>query len=395
MRIGVNGYYLTTLYSGIGQYTLNLLGALAEVDAKNKYYIFSPTEIEWNFPKNFQLKVIKPWPFFPKTFLNRFLWEEFQLGKAIKTYRIEVFHSPYQSLPRGAEKIANVVTIHDAIPWLFPFERKQVSYRWYCDLRKNLLRQRAKKIITISDTAKLDIAPVYGLKPETIEITYESVDPIFWERPTKKEISEFKQKYSINKDFILYVGGLKRHKNLRILIKAFDILVKKNGFEGDLYIVGEIRETTPVSSEIYYKVKDLKTYAKLKRIKNRVNFPGFVPRKDLLLFLHLAKCFVSISLYEGFGLPALEALTVGTPCVLSNLGAFPEIADNAALLVYPYGPHRIAEALYQVLTDKHLRKELIKKGKERAKLFDRIKMAKRVLDIYEEVWDDYKIKFKP
>lgn len=395
MRIGVNGYYLTTSYSGIGQYTINLLRALSEIDSKNKYYIFSPAEIEWDFPSNFKLKIVKPLPIFSNTFINRFLWEEFQLGRALDTHKIQVFHGPYQSLPRGAKKIANVVTIHDAIPWRFPFERKQLIYRWYSDTRKSLVCKRAKKIIAVSETSKLDFAPVYGIKPETIEVAYESVDPVFWKRPTEGEIEAFKKKYNITKDFILYVGGLKRHKNLRILIKSFDILARKNDFKGNLYIVGEIRKTMAVSSEIYYSINGLKKYAKLKKISHRVKFPGFVSQQDLVLFMYLAKCFVSLSLYEGFGLPALEAITSNTPCVLSNLGAYPEIAGNAALLVYPYGPHRIADAIHQVLTDKNVRKELIKKGQERAKFFDRIKIAKRVLNIYEEVYDDYKIKFRP
>ena len=104
MRIGINGYYLNTLYAGIGQYTINLLRSLSEIDKENKYYIFTPTDVEWDFPHNFKLKVIKPLPIFPKTFLNRFLWEEFQLGWEIKKNKIDVFHGLYQSLPRGSQQ---------------------------------------------------------------------------------------------------------------------------------------------------------------------------------------------------------------------------------------------------------------------------------------------------
>lgn len=395
MRIGINGYYLTTQYTGIGQYTINLLHALAELDNKNIYYIFSPEDIKWNFPENFRLKVIRPFPLFPNTFFNRFIWEEYQLGHAIKKYKIEVFHAMYQSLPQGSNKIGNVVTIHDAIPWKFPFERKQLSYRWYSDIRKNLVSKRAKKIITVSETSKLDLAPIYEIKPETIEVTYESIDPIFWKKPTKQEINEFKKNFKILNEFILYTGGLKRHKNLRMLIKSFAILVKEYGYKGNLYILGAIRKTMAVSPFIYYQIEDLEKYAKLKEIGDRVKFIGLVSRKEMSLFMHLAQCFISISLYEGFGLPAIEAITSGCPSVLSNLGAYPEIADGAALFVYPYGPHRIAEALNKVLTDKNLRESLIKKAYKRAKFFDRIKIAKRVIEIYNEIYDDYKINYQP
>jgi len=133
----------------------------------------------------------------------------------------------------------------------------------------------------------------------------------------------------------------------------------------------------------------------MKHIGDRVKFIDFVSQKDLAVFYRLAKCFVSVSLYEGFGLPAVEAMTAGCPAVLSNLGAYPEIAADTALLVYPYGPHRIAQALNTAITDQNVRRTVIKKGLERVKFFDRKKIAKRVLEIYQEVYDDYKVSFQP
>src|ERR1035437_2625586 len=226
MKIGINGYYLSTPYSGIGQYSRNLLNALSEIDRENQYLLFTPGDIkDLQLPDNFKIVVVKPFRFFSKTFLNRYFWEEYQLGNAIRKHKIDVFHGLYQSLPRGVEKIGNVVTIHDGIPWRFPFERKKWSYRWYTDQRKKTVRERAKKVITVSETSKLDFASIYGIKPETIEVTYESVNTSFNKTPSSKEIADFKARYNIKKDFILYTGGLKRHKNLRMLIKSFDILV--------------------------------------------------------------------------------------------------------------------------------------------------------------------------
>lgn len=395
MRIGINGYYLTTPNSGIGQYSYNLLRALAEIDHKNIYYVFCPQPVAWDFPENFKLKTIYPMPFFGGSFINRFYWEEYQLGQEIKEFKIQVFHGLYQSLPKGVEAIGNVVTIHDAIPWRFIFERKQLSYRWYSDWRKKLVTQRAKKIITISETSKLDFASVYKIKPETIEVTYESVNPIFLAKPKPAAVADFKKKYQIDKNFILYVGGLKRHKNLRMLIKSFTILVNKYGYSGDLFILGSIRKTMAVSSYIYYREKDLRRYAGLKKISDRVKFVGFVDQEEMALFFHSAQAFISISLYEGFGLPALEAMSAGCPAVLSHLGAYPEIAQNAALFVYPYGPHRIAEALNQVVSNSSVRHKMIKDGLSRAGFFDRKKIAARMLEIYQEVFDDYQVNYQP
>jgi glycosyltransferase involved in cell wall biosynthesis len=395
MRIGINGYYLTTPNCGIGQYSSNLLQAMAETDHKNTYYVFCPKPINWDLPENFKLKVIYPMPFFRGSFLNRFYWEEYQLGQEIKEYKIQVWHGLYQSLPGGSETIANVVTIHDAIPWRFLAERKQFSYRWYSDIRKKLVSRRAKKVITVSETAKADFAFTYKFKPETIEVIYESVHSDFSQKLSAAAAADFKQRFKIGRDYILYVGGLKRHKNLRMLIKSFAILVNEYGFKGDLYILGEIRKTMAVSPYIYYRSADLQRYARMKHIGDRVKFIDFVSQKDLAVFYRLAKCFVSVSLYEGFGLPAVEAMTAGCPAVLSNLGAYPEIAADTALLVYPYGPHRIAQALNTAITDQNVRRTVIKKGLERVKFFDRKKIAKRVLEIYQEVYDDYKVSFQP
>jgi glycosyltransferase involved in cell wall biosynthesis len=262
-------------------------------------------------------------------------------------------------------------------------------------MRKKKVSQRAKKIITISETSKLDFASVYKIKPETIEVTYESVHPIFSTTPKPAAVVDFKEKYQINKDFILYVGGLKRHKNLRMLIKSFTILVNEYNYPGDLYILGSIRKTMAISSYIYYREKDLRRYTQLKKISDRVKFVGLVSQEEIALFFYLARAFVSISLYEGFGLPALEAMASGCPAVLSNLGAYPEIAQNAALFVYPYGPHRIAEALNQVITGIPAREALVKQGLQRAQFFDRKIIAKRMLEIYQEVYDDYKVNYQP
>lgn len=395
MRIGINGLYLSTPYSGIGQYTINLLRALSEIDHTNKYFIFTNAKIKFEFPANFRVIKIDPIPLFPKSFLSRFIWEEYQLGSAIRKYKLDIFHGLYQSLPRGVEKIGSIATIHDAIPWRFPAERKQLAYRWYSDIRKNLLTKRAKKIVSISETTKLDLAPIYGMKPETIEVTYESVDSIFFTTPTEKEINDCRKKFELPQKYILYSGGLKRHKNLRMLIKSFSILAKTYKYPGDLLILGAVRNTMAVSKAIYYKPEDLMKYAKLMKVGDRVHIVGFISRSEMSTLLHTADAFISLSLYEGFGLPALEAVTAGIPAVLSRIGAFQEVIKDAGVYVYPYGPHRIAEELNSVLIDQKVQVKLKQQAKKRAVFFDQYKIAQRILEIYQEVYDDCVTSFEP
>jgi len=391
MRIGINGYYLSVNYSGIGQYTYNLLQALSEIDKQNKYYIFTYYDTDLDFGKNFKFIKI-PMPL-PGTFLGRLFWEQILIGKALMDYKIAIYHSLYQSLPFLAKKIPSIVTIHDAIPWRFPFQRQQFSYRLYSDISKKSCL-RASKYITVSETTKLDFAPVYEIKPELIEVTYESINKTFQRSFTKQETQAFKNKYKIDRKYILYVGGLKRHKNLRVLIKAFSFFKKlyDKKDEYDLFLLGDIRRNMAISPYIYYRVEDLEKYAAAKKIKKHVRFFGKQTFEDLTHFYRNSSCFVSLSLYEGFGLPALEAITAKTPCVLSNLGAFKEIINGAAIYVYPYGSHRIADAMHQVLTDMKLKEKLKFHSARIIQRYDRTKIAKRILEIYEEVYDDLKYR---
>jgi len=391
MRIGINGYYLSVNFSGIGQYTHNLLEALAEIDKKNKYYVFTYFDTNVNFGSNFHIVKI-PMPF-SGSFWGRLFWEQKLIGDYLIKYKIDVYHSLYQTLPLISKKIPSVVTIHDAIPWRFPFQRKQFSYRLYSDISK-VSCKRATKFITVSETTKLDFAPVYEIKPELIEVTYESINKIFLNRPSSQQNQAFLEKYNLKRKYILYVGGIKRHKNLRMLIKSF-ALFKQNYDEKDEYdliVLGDIRRNMAVSHYIYYRVEDLEKYVAAKKLKKYVKFFGKQSFEDMALFYRNASLFISLSLYEGFGLPALEAISVGIPSVLSNLGAFKEIIQNAAVYVYPYGAHRISLAMHNIFSSSDVRAQLKRNAPIVASRYDRLKIAKRILEIYEEVHDDYKFK---
>jgi glycosyltransferase involved in cell wall biosynthesis len=327
------------------------------------------------------------------SFLGRIIWEQYMLGDYLKKYKIDVYHSLYQTLPFASKKIPSVVTIHDAIPWRFPFQRKQFSYRLYSDISK-VSCKRASKFVTVSETTKVDFAPIYEIKPELIEVTYESINKIFKNKITKTENEAFVKKNEIKRKYILYVGGLKRHKNIRMLIKAFTLFKeaydKKD--EYDLYILGDIRRNMAISPYIYYRVEDLEKYVAAKKIKKYVRFFGKQSFEDLALFYKNAAVFISLSLYEGFGLPALEAISVGVPTILSNLGSFKEIIQDAGVYVYPYGAHRISDALNLVLTDNSVRKSLKENSVKVIPKYDRLHIARRMIEIYEEEYDDFKFK---
>lgn len=386
VKIGINGYYLSFITSGIGQYTFQLLSGLSSIDKINEYYIFSPRySVKPSLGKNFYLIEIPPFPMLRNSFINRFIWEEFQLESAIAKYSIQLFHSPYPSLPRGSAKIPSVVTIHDAIPWLFGYYKNDFLYWFYLNLQKNNIIKRSNKIITDSNSSRSDIASVYGYEQQDIKIIYPGIDPIFKRQVYTSERSVFIKKYHISSPFIVYSGGFQKHKNLKTLFMSFKILLNSYGYRGKLFILGEIRSDTAVSALIYEKLSDLKSMVHALGIEKNVVFTGFVPKEDYFLFIKSAQIFVSLSLCEGFGMPAVEALSSGTPVVLSKINTYREIESNTAVLVHPLSPPEIAENIHSVLTTESLRQRLRKNGLLRTRYFNNLRMALEMQALYTKI----------
>lgn len=384
MRIGLNARYLTVPYAGIGQYTLNLIKSLAEIDSENEYFLFVPWPVEYKFGPNFTIVDVRELKILGRDFAGRLLWEQYQLGRAIKRYKLDIYHSLYQTMPFGSQRIPSIVTIHDAIPWHFPFQREDLWYRWYSDISRWSCH-KAQTVFAVSESAKADISLVYGLRPENIVVTYQTIGKKFSrsdsQLPGKRALLK---RWGIDKPFLLYVGGFKRHKNLRFMLKAFAKAVHEYDLDLDLVIPGTIRSHSGIASHIYFDAAGLQRYAKDKKISQRVRMIGYVSQEELVVLYRAARAFISLSLYEGFGLPVLEAMASATPVIASNTYAYPEIVGDAGVLVHPYGANRIAQAIYDVMKDDQLRKTLIHRGKRRLVFFERAKIAREVLERYTQ-----------
>src|SRR4029077_6029647 len=194
-------------------------------------------------------------------------------------------------------------------------------------------------------------------------------------RPPEDVVPRGRQPYQLHDEFVLYAGNVKPHKNLERLIEAFN-LVRKRGLEHlKLVLIGD----------------EISRYAALRRAVHKhqlhpyVRFLGYLPEETLAVMYRLAGVFVFPSLYEGFGLPPLEAMASGTPVVTSNVSSLPEVAGDAAVLVDPYDPQAIADGIYRVLTDEQLRRDMVHKGIARAGQFSWEQSARRVRQIYGEV----------
>ena len=369
MRIIIDAQPLLEPLAGIGRYTRSLLEALAEIDSDNTYFLYYGASLRQgraNLPHfdnpNFQNKLIR---FSGKLF--RFLTEKvrlFPVGSFLGDY--DIYHGLNYYVPDLP--FPSIVNIYDLSCVLFPhcFTRERLRDIRY---KMNASVKRAEKIITGSEAAKADIVNLLNVAGDRIEVTPLGVDKLF--RPVSDEkLTPLKKKYRLPERFILFVGTIEPRKNILRLVHAFhrldrDISLVITGRKGWLF------------EEIFKEVKRL-------NLGERIIFLDFVSETDLPLLYNAASVFVYPSLYEGFGLPLLEAMACGAPVITSNKSSLPEIAGEAGILVNPEDAGEIREAIISVLDDDSMRQEMIRKGLERAKTFSWERCARETLRLYQE-----------
>jgi glycosyltransferase involved in cell wall biosynthesis len=251
----------------------------------------------------------------------------------------------------------SVVTIHDCIHLLFPqYLTKPFALNYARAMMGSAIR-RSALVFTVSEASRSDILRFYPeADPERVEVVPNAIDEAILEHPGEEEMERVRERYQIRGRFVLYAGNIKPHKNLDRLIAAFGALKQRGGFEDvKLLIIGD----------------EINRYASLRRrmeaagVRQDVRFFGFVPERTLAALYRLASVFAFPSLYEGFGLPPLEAMACGTPVLTSKISSLPEVVGDAALLVDPYSVDDIAHGLARLLDDEALRAELVARGRVR------------------------------
>jgi glycosyltransferase involved in cell wall biosynthesis len=266
------------------------------------------------------------------------------------------------------------VTIHDCIHLMFPQYLPNRFALAYARTSIALAARRATRIMTVSESSKRDILRFVDAPPGKIDVIYNAYDERFGIEPGEEDVLRVRERYQLQDPFVLYAGNVKPHKNLERLIDAFSLLRGRALDHVKLVLIGD----------------DISKYAALRRavhqhqLHRRVRFLGYMPEETLGALYRLANVFVFPSLYEGFGLPPLEAMASGTPVVTSNVSSLPEVAGDAAVLVDPYDPGAIADGIQRVLTDETLRAELRRKGLARARQFSWDQSVRRIREIYTE-----------
>jgi glycosyltransferase involved in cell wall biosynthesis len=355
---------------GIGTYVRNLLRHLSRVDQTTEYIVLchnSDCEVVDRLGDNFRA-VAESSPGYS-------LREQVTVPRDLRRERADLFHSPHYVVSPFTP-CKSVVTIHDCIHLRFPqYLPNRLAYA-YARSFMWLATNQSNLILTVSEASKRDILEYFTVPPAKIQVIYNGIDERFGEPPLEEDVQRVRERYQLDGPFILYAGNIKPHKNLGRLIEAFHIL--RNGPEFEpvkLVIIGD----------------EISKYAALRHAVHRyklhkhVRFFGFVPAGTLAILYRLAMVFVFPSLYEGFGLPPLEAMASGTPVITSNVSSLPEVVGDAAILIDPLKTEAIADALRRVLNDSTLREDLRQRGLERARHFSWDRSIRRVREIYGEV----------
>jgi glycosyltransferase involved in cell wall biosynthesis len=365
MRIGINVLFLERPETGSGQYTRHLLEALARVDSADEYLPFSPG----------------PAPPIPNTQypisnLAKLWFEQVAFPLACRRLDIDLAHVPYFASPLFPT-VPTVVTVHDLIPLILPPYRGSPLVRLYTRLVAAAAR-KAEAIITVSQASARDIVRYLHIPPERIHVTHEAAGEAFQPVEDKAQLSGIRQKYALPKRYLLYLGGFDQRKNLSALLRTFALLVNRQP-QARLVIAGKLPgRDSPLFPDPRRLVREL-------RVEERVIFTGWVPEEDKPALLSGAMAFVFPSLYEGFGLPAAEALACGTPVLASNCSSLPEVVGEGGILVEPTDVDALAEAMEVLLVDDALRAALRQMALAQAAQFSWKQTALETWAVYRKV----------
>jgi glycosyltransferase involved in cell wall biosynthesis len=306
------------------------------------------------------------------TRLLRIGWEQIRLPALTRRYRLDLLHSPHYTMPFMLP-CASAVTFHDMTFFLYPQVHKTYKRLFFKSMIR-LSAKRANAIIADSDSTRQDILRILKLAPENVTAVPLGVSDVFKRVRTPEALEEIRRRYRLPLKIILCVSELQARKNLTTLIRAYGRLVQQ-GLEHSLVIAGR---KGWMYEELFQAVQSL-------NLSDRVIFTGYVPEQDLPLLYNVADVFVYPSLYEGFGLPVLEAMACGIPVVTANVSSMPEITGDAGVLVDPYDVDSMANAIRRVILDREFHAELECNELERAKMFSWERTAKETLAVYEGV----------
>jgi glycosyltransferase involved in cell wall biosynthesis len=354
---------------GIGTYVRNLVRALARQNTDDTYILLCPRK-----DRGFVESLGPRFEALEERAGNYTVREQISVPVDLWRARVDLFHAPHYVVS-PLTMCPFVVTIHDCIHLRFPEYLPNRAAYFYARTVMSSSARRARRVLTVSRASKQDILHFLKIPADKIEVIYNALDERLAAAPSAEDVARVEQRFQLSSPFVLYAGNIKPHKNLGRLIEAFSLLRQRGAGETKLLIIGD----------------EVSKYQNLRRLVHRyqlhqyVRFLGFVPDDTLAVLYRLASVFVFPSLYEGFGLPPLEAMAAGAPVITSNVSSLPEVVGDAALLINPLDASAIAGAMARVLEDPALRADLIRRGHERVKTFSWQEAAARTYAAYSDI----------
>lgn len=383
MRIAINAYFLEQPATGSGEHIYYLLEALDSIDESNQYLMLYPRLTGSQVVRmphvgsHFQVREVRDTAQRLGLRLGKLWWEQFSLRKACSKAKVDLLHSPYFASPL-IPNVPTVVTIHDIIPLILPNYGQAAHVRAYMKL-VSAAAKRANAILTVSEASKKDIVRVLGIPPERIHVTYNATDSSLRPICDRSALEWVRDSYGIAGDFLLYFGGFDQRKNVERILLAYRSARESFDHPCQLVLAGSL---SLVGHPLY---PDPRLMILRLGLEGQVIVTGRISEEEKPALYSAARAFVFPSLYEGFGMPVLEAMACGTPVITSNVSSLPEVAGNAVLLVDPTRVDAIAEAMVRLVNDAGLQEELHRKGLERASQFSWEASAAKTLEVYKQV----------
>jgi glycosyltransferase involved in cell wall biosynthesis len=354
---------------GIGTYIRNVLRHLARQHTDAEYVLLcreADLDLAGRLGPNFRAVL--------ESSRSYSLREQLHVPWVLHRARPDVFHSPHYILP-PAVRCRSVVTIHDTIHLTVPqYLPNRAAYAYARASMWSAVRH-SDRILTVSEASKRDILHFFKVPEEKVVVVYNAIDERFWRTPNPQDVSRVRERFQLDQRFVLYVGNIKPHKNVVRLIEAFHLLRRGELEDLKLLIIGDEISKHPALRRAVHTYK----------LHKHVRFLGYLPDDTLAILYRLASLFVFPSLYEGFGLPPLEAMASGTPVVTSNVSSLPEVAGDAAMLVDPHDVESIVDGMRRVLTDPGRAAELRRRGFVRARDFSWERSVSQIWRVYQEV----------
>jgi glycosyltransferase involved in cell wall biosynthesis len=371
-RIGFDGRFINDRYHGIGRYAYSLLDQLSACYPQTQWVVFTGPQrdrrFDWERLKsrsNVEMAAGPPGIYRPN--------EQLAWPAILDAARLNAFYSPYFVAPLLA-RVPVIITIHDLIFERYP---EYMPSRWVGPLYSLVMRamlMKARKVVTVSQTSAADLRKYYGLKDDRVVVVPEGAGPDFYPVCDPKTLEQVRKKYHLYRPFILTVGARRPHKNQATLVWAYAQMNCRNTH--DLVIIG--------SPDARFTDQALKAAGRLE-LSNRVRFIDWAGEEDLPALYSLADATAFVSLVEGFGLPALEAMACGAPVVVSQGTSLAEVVGEAGLKVDPRYEWGIARALDQLISDGPMRQELADRGRERSRAFNWSDTARLVYETIQGV----------